>query len=284
MNEIILSKESGSDEIRAYFQYILSVSQNNEKFPIDLDEVWMLVYARRDNAVKELKKTFFQDIDYQSLLQKAEQDSLQKHGGQNKVMYKLSVPCFEYFIARKNREVFEVYRKVFHFTMENLCPSYEIEDPVQRALAWVEEYKERKRLEDQNKELAFTIEKQNRKVRYFDNMVSLGEELTGIRETAALLNAPQSLFVSALLLNGYCYRSKSGKLMAYSKFLDMGLFVVKERVYDSIRTTQLFVTTAGRRHLVNRKKHFFYPAIKERNERLFKNKKQNKNDYDKDEW
>lgn len=279
MNEIILSKESDSDEIRAYFQYILSVSQNNEKFPIDLDEVWMLVYARRDNAVKELKKTFFQDIDYQVFRQKAENLS----GGRPRETYKLSVPCFEYFIARKNREVFEVYRKVFHFTMENLRPSYEIEDPVQRALAWVEEYKERKRLEDQNKELAFTIEKQNRKVRYFDNMVSLGEELTGIRETAALLNAPQSLFVSALLLNGYCYRSKSGKLMAYSKFLDMGLFVVKERVYENIRVTQLFVTTAGRRHLVNRKKHFFYPAIKERNERLFKNKKQNKSNYDKDE-
>lgn len=70
----------------------------------------MLAYSRKDNATKELSKNFIEGIDYQPLRQNAERTK----GGQNKIDYYLSVSCLEYFIARKVRPVFDVYREVFH--------------------------------------------------------------------------------------------------------------------------------------------------------------------------
>lgn len=52
-----------------------------------------------------------------------EQDSDNGWGGNNKVDYYLTVSCMEFFIARKVRPVFEVYRKVFHHTVQKTIES-----------------------------------------------------------------------------------------------------------------------------------------------------------------
>ena len=113
-NEIVLTKQSDIEEIKSYFTAILQLSRNNEQFPVNLDDVWQLVYSRRDNAVQELKRNFMQDIDYQVFLQIQEKSAVGK--GRPKEEYYLSTSCLEYFIARKVRNVFEVYRNVFHNT------------------------------------------------------------------------------------------------------------------------------------------------------------------------
>ena len=98
--------------IRNYFQYILTLSKSGEAFPVNLEDVYYLAYSRKDCAIDALKKdeVFMQDIDYQVFRQKTEN----LFGGRPKDIYKLSIPCLEYFIARKVRPVFEVYRQVFH--------------------------------------------------------------------------------------------------------------------------------------------------------------------------
>ena len=70
----------------------------------------MLCYSAKDKAVRALKENFIENIDYQPLAQNGERT----RGGQNKIDYHLSVSCLEYFIARKVRPVFDVYREVFH--------------------------------------------------------------------------------------------------------------------------------------------------------------------------
>lgn len=115
--DLILTKESSESEIKAYFNAVLKLSQSDNEFPINLDDVWPLVYQRRDNAVRSLKDSFMENVDYQALLKNEEQDCLSfiaQHGGSNKVEYYLTISCMEFFIARKVRPVFEVYRKVFH--------------------------------------------------------------------------------------------------------------------------------------------------------------------------
>lgn len=69
-NKVVLSKNSNSDEIKAYFLEVSRLSKSNEEFPVDLDDVWPLVYERKDNAVKSLIKYFIQGIDYQLIRQK----------------------------------------------------------------------------------------------------------------------------------------------------------------------------------------------------------------------
>ena len=61
-NKVVLSKNSNSDEIKAYFLEVSRLSKSNEEFPVDLDDVWPLVYERKDNAVKSLIKYFIQGV------------------------------------------------------------------------------------------------------------------------------------------------------------------------------------------------------------------------------
>lgn len=121
--EIILSKESSESEIKAYFNAVLKLSQSDNEFPINLDEVWPLVYSRRQEAVRALtsNEQFIENVDYQAVRKDAQQDSVNCWGGNNKIDYKLTVSCMEFFIARKVRPVFEVYRQVFHKTAQKVA-------------------------------------------------------------------------------------------------------------------------------------------------------------------
>ena len=98
--------------IRNYFQYLLTLSKSGEAYPVNLEDVFYLVYNKKSDAVESLKKdnVFLQGVDYQVLRQNPQN----LFGGRPKDVYKLSIPCLEYFIARKVRPVFEVYRQVFH--------------------------------------------------------------------------------------------------------------------------------------------------------------------------
>ena len=110
-NENALLKGSSNEQIRAYFEKVLELSKSDEKFPVDLDEVWPLVYVSRHKAVSALKESFIERYDYILLTQSGEQKS---RGGHNRINYKLSISCMEYLIVKKVRPVFEIYRKVFH--------------------------------------------------------------------------------------------------------------------------------------------------------------------------
>lgn len=52
--KIILSKESSKSEIKAYFNAVLKLSQSDDEFPVNLDEVWPLVYSEKGKAVRTL--------------------------------------------------------------------------------------------------------------------------------------------------------------------------------------------------------------------------------------
>lgn len=136
-----LTKQSSDSEIKAYFIQVLNLSRSKEEFPVNLDEVWPLVFKFRSDAVRALTRSnlFVKDIDYQVLSTNAQKsgvfsqnaqksgvfpqngeksDDMQADGksvmGRPQNTYMLSVSCLEFFIARKVRPVFEVYRQVFH--------------------------------------------------------------------------------------------------------------------------------------------------------------------------
>lgn len=116
-----LTKQSTAQEIKSYFEEVLKLSKDSKEFPVNLDDVWPLVYAEKGKAVRALKSNelFVEGFDYILLAQNGKQDGnngkqVNSWGGNNQVTYMLSVPCLEFFIARKVRPVFEVYRQVFH--------------------------------------------------------------------------------------------------------------------------------------------------------------------------
>ena len=127
MNQLINPNDQQS--LKAYFTKIRELVKSGEQFPSNLEEVWPLVYASKQNAIRELKTNFIDGDDFH-LIQNDE--VLKFNELQNGVKYecKMSVPCLEYFIVRKVRPVFDVYRSVFHSTLdkaENPDPTTEID-------------------------------------------------------------------------------------------------------------------------------------------------------------
>ena len=116
---IKITKESKRDEIQSYFEKILELKNSGKEFPVNLEEVWPLVYTNKNEAVRSLRESLYtiENVDYQVLRRNAENPK----GGRPTEDYYLTVSCLEFFIARKVRSVFEVYRQVFHKVVEQLA-------------------------------------------------------------------------------------------------------------------------------------------------------------------
>lgn len=105
-----LTKQTNESDIKKYFEKILELKQSNQEFPVNLDEVWELVYKEKGAAVRALRRAnFLQGVDYQFF------DILPKNSktGRPEQTYMLSVECLEYFIANKSIPAYEIYKTVF---------------------------------------------------------------------------------------------------------------------------------------------------------------------------
>lgn len=58
MKQTILTRESSAVEIRRYFMAVLKLSKSDQEFPVNLDDVYPLVYNKKSDAVDVLQKTF----------------------------------------------------------------------------------------------------------------------------------------------------------------------------------------------------------------------------------
>lgn len=114
------------EQIRSYFEQVLNLRNSGDPFPVDLNDVWPLVYSSKENAVKVLKKKFVKNEEYiseksdnQRLVQLAES----KIGGDFRtIQYNLSVGCMEFLIAREDTAIFAIYREVFYVFSKSLVP------------------------------------------------------------------------------------------------------------------------------------------------------------------
>lgn len=122
MPDSILRKDSNPELIKEYFIKILELKKEGESFPVNLDEVWPLAYSRRDKAFSVLRHDFIEGEDY-NLHQKGKVVYSSSLINGIKIDARLAVSCLEYFIAKKTRSVFEVYRKVFHASIEKKHPT-----------------------------------------------------------------------------------------------------------------------------------------------------------------
>lgn len=250
-NNLILSKESSESEIKRYFNAILELSKSDNEFPINLDEVWMLVYPRKDHAVRELvdSSQFIEGVDYQVFLKNGENPK----GGRPTNEYKLTVSCMEFFIVRKVRPVFEVYRQVFHKVAKHELSRKELALMVLQS----EEEKERLALEVQQKQI--TIELQEKeikqaapKVSYYDNHLQSVNTLTST-QVAKQIGMDAEKLHRKMKEIGILYK-QSGQWLLYSPFSTWGLHATRTQTYTrndgSIGTSVYTVwTTKGLRFI-----------------------------------
>lgn len=126
-----MTKETGKEQLARYFMEVFKLNESGEEFPVIIDMVWPLAYSSKEKAVRALRSNnnFIKGVDYQFLAQNGEKSDK----GRPADMVVLSVPCLEFFIARKVREVFEVYRLVFHAARKNDPEVEKLKDLVNHA-------------------------------------------------------------------------------------------------------------------------------------------------------
>lgn len=129
MSDLVLSKESSNEELMLYFNKVHELQNVSEtEFIVDLDDVWPLVYSEKSKALRALTTSdlFVKDVDYRFFAQNGENYL----PGRPSNKYMITVPCMEYLVARRDRRVFEIYRQVFHKTVEALGTQAQV-DPSQ---------------------------------------------------------------------------------------------------------------------------------------------------------
>lgn len=116
-------------------------------------------------------------------------------------------------------------------------PSYQEEDPIARAEAWIAEQKEKQALMLENKRM-------QPKADYFDNLVDRNL-LTNFRDTAKQIGLKQNDFIKRLIRDKYIYRDKKNMIKPYSKFVGE-LFEIKDWGGDSKAGSQTLITPKGK--------------------------------------
>ena len=261
-NSIILKLEDISS-IKRYFEFILSQTEKGEKFPIKLDDVFALVYSRKDKAVRALidSDQFMQDIDYKVF----PLNGGNSNGGRPSMVYMLSVSCLEYFIARKVRSVFEVYRSVFHGCVYNekrkLIPDFS--NPAEAARAWADQYEaaqraiaEKSQAEAEKQQALKTIEDQRPDVEFAESFKKVdNDRMWLIRDIAKKLEQNGVIIAEKNLRSfleeaKFMFRNGLGKWELYSNVVAKGYGVYRSYFVDKysgerVNQQTIYMTGAG---------------------------------------
>jgi hypothetical protein len=117
MSELTLvlsnGQEANREQIWDYLSQVFKAEQSGEPFPVDLDDAWFYAYSTKANAKRALIESgglFEEGVDYTFIISDERKNQGEKGWIQLEKVY-LSVPCFEFLIARKVRDIFELYRQ-----------------------------------------------------------------------------------------------------------------------------------------------------------------------------
>lgn len=212
---------STTNQAKIYFDKIFELENNGEQFPVNLEDVWPLVYSRKDSALRDLSKNFIQGVDYlqvRLLLHQDAEQTLFGRGGHNANNYLLSVSCLEYFIVRKKREVFDIYRECRNKMQSNQLPT-----------SFAQALRLAAKLEEEKESLRIQAIEDKPKVEFFDTV-------TGSKDAKPFGDIAKVLGYKKVGRNKlFSILRKDGVLMTtnipYQRYVDLGYFKLIETKY-----------------------------------------------------
>lgn len=223
---------------------IIKITEKDGKRAVNARELHQFLESKQDfsNWIKSRieKYGFVENQDYCSFNKIIEREV----GATKRIEYALSVDMAKELSMVENNEKGRLARKYFieceKIARDAVLASYQIEDPIKRAERWIEEQKEKKALEEKNKEL-------KPKAQYFDALVERSL-LTGFRDTAKELGLKQNEFIRILIDNGYVYKTPKGEIRPIAKYAN-DLFELKDfkSLHNEHAGVRTWITVKGKK-------------------------------------
>ena len=221
----------------------------NEPWFVGKDVAEILGYANASKALAD-------HVDDEDKLNNESLSSLGQRGGwliNESGLYSLilgsKLPAAKKFKRWVTSEVLPAIRKQgAYMTPETIEEAILNPDTIIKiATALKEEQEKNKELQTTNSALTVKNQIMQPKAEYFDELVDR-KLLTNFRDTAKELGVKQNVFVGFLLDYNYLYRDKHGKLAPYSRYLNNGLFEIKECYNEKTdwKGMQTLITPKGR--------------------------------------
>lgn len=170
-----------------------------------------------------------------------------------RLIVRSKLPSAEKFESWVFDEVLPTIRKTGSYSIERKPDSYMIDDPIQRAQRWIEEETERQQLRDK-------IEADKPLVEFADH-VSNASNLIDIGTLAKIarderIDMGRTRLFDWLRDNGYLMSAPGSKNQPYQKYIEQGLFKVREYTYktpygDKV-ATKTMVTGKGQMFFVEK--------------------------------
>ena len=136
------------------------------------------------------------------------------------------------------------YIEKFHEMENQIRDSYMIADPIQRALAWAEEEKQRQILEAENREKQLLIEEYKPKVEVYNTILDTKSSLS-IGEYSKSIGLGSRRLYSILRDRGIFLSSKSRWNEPAQKYIDGGIFKIQFYPHNGIMVRKVIVTEKG---------------------------------------
>ena len=271
MNEsLVLTKESFPSDIERYFRSVLALDQQDKVFSVNLDDVWQLVYTEKGKAVRALKANFIENVDFLPIAKDGKRSGDGKFAGGGTDYY-LTSACLEYFVARKVRSVFEIYRQVFHKVAQTFAVPQTFAEALMLAAKQQQAIEEQQRqTEEKNTEiveLSTAITTMQPKVSYVDTILQCKDT---VQTTIIAQDYGKSAKAFNILLRNFGIQRKVGTAwVLYAKHIANGYVQSKTFTYkhkdgtDGARTYSEW-TQRGRLFLYDTlKKHGILPMIEQ---------------------
>lgn len=128
-----LYKTTPEEVLKNYFANVIALERSTNPFPVDLDDVWALIYPKKDHAIRILKGNSRYKEGHHYIIKEDAEFIFPKNGknkldaaiegktenrGRNPLKYFLTTSTLENLVLYRVPEVFEVYRKVFHLAAQ----------------------------------------------------------------------------------------------------------------------------------------------------------------------
>lgn len=193
-------------------------------------------------------------------------------GYSTRLEYALTIDAAKELSMVEGNERGKLARKYFIACEKRLkemsMASYQIDDPIARAQRWIEEQKEKKRIEEQNKVLAVENKEQADKIAadapkvLFANALKASDRSILVGELAKILkqngcDTGQKRLFAWLRENGYLMKGGSERNQPTQRSMELGLFEVTKGVVtrpdDTVITTVTTkVTAKGQEYFINK--------------------------------